>query len=102
MILPSHSEGLPFAILEAWAAGTPTIMTGECNLPEGFAAGAAIECGYDAAAIAGALATGLALSGPQWLEMARAAQGLAAGPFSAATVSLRWAEAYRTAILGKA
>lgn len=33
VILPSLSEGLPMAVLEAWAAGTPTIMTGECNLP---------------------------------------------------------------------
>jgi glycosyltransferase involved in cell wall biosynthesis len=102
MVLPSHSEGLPIAILEAWAAGTPAIMTGECNLPEGFAEGAAIECGYDPAAIASALERGLALTGLQWLEMAKAAQRLVAGPFSAETVSLRWAEAYRKAILGRA
>jgi poly(glycerol-phosphate) alpha-glucosyltransferase len=40
-ILPSVSEGLPVAILEAWSYGKPVLMTPECNLPEGFAAHAA-------------------------------------------------------------
>ena len=30
-------------ILEAWAYGKPVLMTPECNLPEGFAANAAIR-----------------------------------------------------------
>ena len=42
-ILPSFSEGLPMSVLEAWAYGLPVIMTPECNLPEGFACGAALE-----------------------------------------------------------
>ena len=35
-ILPSFSEGLPMAVLEAWAYGLPVLMTDHCNLPEGF------------------------------------------------------------------
>jgi poly(glycerol-phosphate) alpha-glucosyltransferase len=42
-VLPSYSEGLPMAVLEAWSYGLPVAMTPECNLPEGFAAGAAIR-----------------------------------------------------------
>lgn len=42
-VLPSLSEGLPVAVLEAWSYGLPVLMTPQCNLPEGFAAGAALR-----------------------------------------------------------
>jgi poly(glycerol-phosphate) alpha-glucosyltransferase len=42
-ILPSFSEGLPMVVLESWAYSKPVLMTTECNLPEGFRAGAAIK-----------------------------------------------------------
>ncbi|HVN31498.1 MAG TPA: glycosyltransferase [Thermoanaerobaculaceae bacterium] len=42
-ILPSISEGLPLSVLEAWSYSLPVLMTRQCNLPEGFVAGAAIE-----------------------------------------------------------
>lgn len=54
-ILPSFSEGLPMAVLEAWAYGIPVLMTDHCNLPEGFAAGAAIRIGTEVPGIAGGL-----------------------------------------------
>lgn len=51
-ILPSFSEGLPMSVLEAWAYRLPVLMTDHCNLPEGFAAGAAIRIGTDETSIA--------------------------------------------------
>jgi glycosyltransferase involved in cell wall biosynthesis len=44
-ILPSLSEGLPMSVLEAWSYAKPVLMTPECNLPEGFAAEAALRIG---------------------------------------------------------
>jgi glycosyltransferase involved in cell wall biosynthesis len=41
-ILPSLSEGLPMAVLEAWSYCKPVLMTPQCNLPEGFVCNAAI------------------------------------------------------------
>lgn len=46
-ILPSYSEGLPMAILEAWSYGLPVLMTHECNLPIGFTDNSAIEIKID-------------------------------------------------------
>ena len=51
-ILPSFSEGLPMSVLEAWAYRLPVLMTDHCNLPEGFAANAALHIGTDVASIA--------------------------------------------------
>ena len=56
-VLPSLSEGLPVAVLEAWSYGLPVLMTEACNLPEGFAAGAALRIGTDGPASAPACAS---------------------------------------------
>jgi glycosyltransferase involved in cell wall biosynthesis len=54
-VIPSVSEGLPVAVLEALASACPTILTPGCNLPEVAAAGAGIEVASDRAQIATAL-----------------------------------------------
>jgi poly(glycerol-phosphate) alpha-glucosyltransferase len=54
-ILPSLSEGLPMTVLEAWAFAKPVLMTSECNLPEGFAAEAAVRIGSSSDEIAAGL-----------------------------------------------
>ena len=54
-VLPSYSEGLSRAVLEAMGCGVPVITTHACNLPEV----ATLECGFrrdpDARVLAGAL-----------------------------------------------
>ena len=54
-ILPSFSEGLPMVVLEAWAYAKPVLMTPACNLPEGFAAHAALKIETDTDSIVGGL-----------------------------------------------
>lgn len=53
--LPSYSEGLPMAVLEALASGCPVVVTRQCNLPEVSHAGAGFEIEPDADALAQAL-----------------------------------------------
>jgi poly(glycerol-phosphate) alpha-glucosyltransferase len=54
-VLPSLSEGLPMAVLEAWSYGLPVIMTPQCNLPEGFEHGAAVRAEPDPRGLAASI-----------------------------------------------
>ncbi len=94
VVLPSLSEGLPMAVLEAWAAGVPTIMSEHCHLPEGFESDAALACGTLPEEIAVALTKGFALSEAEWLDMSAASLALAGGQFSPATIGSSWARLY--------
>ena len=101
LILPSLSEGLPMVVLEAWAAGTPTLMSEACHLEAGYDRGAALDCGTDVAAIAEAMTTLLSLSETDWLAMSRAVQGLAGGDFSANRIAGQWEAAYAAMLDGR-
>lgn len=56
-ILPSHGEGLPMTVLEAWSWHLPVIMTPYCNIPEGFDTGAAIMIDTNVSSVKNGLIT---------------------------------------------
>ncbi|MDT0575731.1 glycosyltransferase [Croceicoccus sp. F390] len=93
-ILPSLSEGLPMAVLEAWAAPVPVLMSKHCQLPEGFNQGGAIDCGTTANDIAAALRTAFAMDDRKWHAMAQAAQRLASTRFDRSRIAQLWNHTY--------
>jgi glycosyltransferase involved in cell wall biosynthesis len=68
LILPSVSEGLPVAILEAWSYAKPTLMTTQCNLDIGFEQGCALKIELDSAAMADSIT--------QFVRLAREARSV--------------------------
>ena len=46
---------MPMSVLEAWAYRKPVLMTDACNIPEGFAAGAAFRIDLHPATLAASL-----------------------------------------------
>jgi glycosyltransferase involved in cell wall biosynthesis len=81
-ILPSLSEGLPMAVLEAWSYAKPVLMTPECNLPEGFEANAALRIGTAPEEIAAGLKQLIALSNDDRLAMGARGRDLVGKNFS--------------------
>jgi len=81
-ILPSLSEGLPMAVLEAWSHAKPVLMTPECNLPEGFEANAALRIGKTPEEIAPGLNVLREMSDNDRSQMGNRGRALAATRFS--------------------
>lgn len=81
-VLPSLSEGQPMAVLEAWSYGLPVLMTRECNLPEGFEAGAAVELSIEAGAQAEALKAFFGLSDAERQSIGQKGRALVEKHFS--------------------
>jgi glycosyltransferase involved in cell wall biosynthesis len=94
-ILPSFSEGLPLAVLEAWSYGLPVLMSRACGLPEGFTAGAARDCGTDAGGIAAALKALLAENPAELIEMGGRGRALVEREFTWDRVAERMHITYR-------
>ena len=93
-ILPSFSEGLPMAVLEAWSHGLPVLMTEACNLPEGISAGAALRIESDVAGIAQGLNDLFAMSDAERSRMGARARSLAAERFSWPGIAARMKAVY--------
>jgi poly(glycerol-phosphate) alpha-glucosyltransferase len=91
-VLPSLSEGLPMTVLEAWAYAKPVLMTSECNLPEGFVAGAALQTGTTSKQIAARLKQLIEMSDDDRRAMGARGRALVAETFSWPRIGeqMRW------------
>ena len=94
-ILPSQSEGLPMAVLEAWSYGLPVLMTRECNLTEGFTAAAAIEHRPECNSIAQALDSFFAMTIEDRQSMGNHGRDLVERKFSWPTVAKQMTDTYQ-------
>jgi len=94
-ILPSFSEGLPMAVLEAWSYRLPVIMTRECNIPEGFEKAAAIEVRPDIESITKGLAKFAGLPQDDRSQLGRNGFDLANSRFTWSRIAADMIELYR-------
>jgi len=99
-ILPSYSEGLPMAVLEAWSYALPVLMTRACNLPEGFEGGAAIEIGTEPERIAEGIRTLVALRDAEREAMGATGRRLVEQRYTWPEVARQMIEVYRWVLGG--
>lgn len=94
-VLPSFSEGLPMAVLEAWSYRLPVLMTSACNIPEGFEANAALRIAPDVDAIDQGLREFAAMSNAQRVQMGQRGRNLVQKNFTWRRVAEQMYEVYR-------
>lgn len=94
-ILPSYSEGLPVAALEALGTGLPMVLTDECNLPEVAESGAGYVVAPDATQLADGVRRLFALPDTVRREMGNQGRELAAGKFTWRGIASRTLDCYR-------
>jgi glycosyltransferase involved in cell wall biosynthesis len=99
--LPTYSEGLSVAVLEALSIGLPVIATPECNVDGIDSHGAGFIVSNAPAELAAGLCECLNLSNNQWTEMSRNARHLAASSYSWDRAGERMREVYAWALGGK-
>lgn len=99
-VLPSKSEGLPVAVLEAWAQGLPVAMTPQCNIPEGFVENAAINLGTSVDQIAIGLANLFEMSDSQRQNMGALGKRLASTQFTWTKIASQTHSVYQWALGG--
>jgi poly(glycerol-phosphate) alpha-glucosyltransferase len=93
-VLPSFSEGLPMSVLEAWSYRLPVVITPECNLPEGFAADAAIRIDTGTESIAQGLNSLFSMSTSDLHAMGAKGRALVEERFTWQTIAAQMREVY--------
>jgi poly(glycerol-phosphate) alpha-glucosyltransferase len=86
---------MPNAALEAWAHGLPSLLTPQCNLPEGFEYGAAIAIEPNELAIANGLRRLTGMTDGERRVMGARGSALVAKRFSWQVVAAELEAVYR-------
>lgn len=81
-ILPSHSEGMPMAALEALSAGNPLLLTDACNLPQAHEQGAGLRLEASVDGICQGMLRLAALTGEEHAAMSVRARQLSQDVFA--------------------
>ncbi len=103
-VLPSYSEGLPMAALEAMSWGLPCLLSSACNLPAAFHVGAAWQAPPDAVLLEDVLERWLSAActdASSLTAMGEAGQALVKQQFSWPQVAAQTASLYAW-LLGEA
>lgn len=101
-VLPSLSEGLPMAALEAMSWGLPCLLSAACNLPEAFGCGAAWPASADVPQLLPVLRQWAGASPGQLSAMGAAGRQLAAQRFSWPAIASQTIALYSWLISGGA
>ena len=94
-VLPSYSEGLSVAALEALSMGLPLILSEQCNLPQVAQNGAGWQVDTNVVSLSKALSTAISCSPSTHRAFSAAARALAEREFGWARVTERMADVYR-------
>lgn len=94
-ILPSHSEGMPLAALEALSAGVPVLLTNECNLPIVFEHQAGISISATEDGVVHGISTLTSLSSPEREKMGERGEALVQESFTWSKVAEDTMRIYR-------
>jgi len=85
-------------VLEAWAYAKPVLMTPECNLPEGFGAGAALQIGPGPEEIAAGLKQVIEMSDDDRRAIGNRGRNLVATKFSWPRIGKQMRSVYEWAL----
>ncbi|WP_243844498.1 glycosyltransferase [Qipengyuania flava] len=93
-VLPSVSEGLPIAVLEAFSFGLPVLMTDACNMPESFEAGAAFRIRSDESLLRDDLRNYFSMNPARHLEVGRLGRRMAERYYTWEGIGLQMKQVY--------